>query len=205
MIAIEKAWRQPYMGDIHTALREHLQQNIKNANWPNVHTFDIVQSSWTGKSRMIDELAKECLIIPISLGSSGRYPDLKPCILLVFAFPCNIADYSHTTSACYPPVDSGIFEHLTQGSDGPDQVTRRCGTFIQALLDHMRVVLGRDFLQELASNNFSQLCHSFHERMQEGMQYGKHGSYRTAFYRDALALDAESSWVSHSRRPLACH
>jgi hypothetical protein len=68
--ATMKAWGQQYIGEAHECLYEvmHKHQENKTAYG---RFLSIVQSSGTGKSRMVDELSKEHLVVPINLRPIG--------------------------------------------------------------------------------------------------------------------------------------
>jgi hypothetical protein len=69
--ATEEAWTQPYIGGAHTCLYEVMEalQKRKEAYG---RFLSVVQSSGTGKSRMVDELSKQHLVIPINLRPDGE-------------------------------------------------------------------------------------------------------------------------------------
>lgn len=83
VIAIKMSWLQPHKGHAHADFRRHIEQGWRSGGGV-IHDFDIVQSRWVGTSRMVDELAKECLVIPISLGCDTLQS--KPRIVIVFFF-----------------------------------------------------------------------------------------------------------------------
>jgi hypothetical protein len=69
--ATEKAWRAPFSGNAHQRLYDTMQRQWKSRDALYARYLAIVQSSGTGKSRMIDELSKEHLVIPINLRVAG--------------------------------------------------------------------------------------------------------------------------------------
>ncbi|KAH9830318.1 uncharacterized protein C8Q71DRAFT_851321 [Rhodofomes roseus] len=165
-LAVQKAWVQPYVGQAPMALVGHLRSYSWWSNRPTVHDFSIVQSSGTGKSRMIDELAKDRLVIPISMGS-GMGPQ----------------DYG---TPPYPPPDFGVINRFI-GFESASSLASHCSAFVQALFEHTLVALQRDFAEE-ASCGFVSLCSAFRSRMQEGMKWGDHGQYRKDFFREVFSV-----------------
>ena len=66
---IMAAWQTPYIGT--TDVLERVLQSYRQHTWER-YTLCVpfTQSSGTGKSRMIDELAKKKFCLPISFGNS---------------------------------------------------------------------------------------------------------------------------------------
>lgn len=64
-LAVENAWKIRYEGDSHEVLYENINGFIRDKAHSN--SVAIVQSSGTGKSRMIDEMAKLVYTIPFNL------------------------------------------------------------------------------------------------------------------------------------------
>ena len=69
-LATESAWTTQYRGEAPTVLWTQIKAAMKQPN-RYARYLEIVQSSGTGKSRMIEELSKTHLVIPINL----RGPD----------------------------------------------------------------------------------------------------------------------------------
>ncbi len=65
-LAIENAWTTQYLGDAPEVLWTRIKKAMKQANLYAKY-LAIVQSSGTGKSRMIEELSKKHLVIPVNL------------------------------------------------------------------------------------------------------------------------------------------
>lgn len=64
--ATVRAWDGPYMGTAHDCLYNAMHKHQKNETAYG-RILSIVQSSGTGKSRMVDELSKKHLVVPINL------------------------------------------------------------------------------------------------------------------------------------------
>ncbi|KAF9505309.1 hypothetical protein BS47DRAFT_1385996 [Hydnum rufescens UP504] len=81
--ATHNAWSAPYIGSSHRVLWEKIMEiktrRLGGWGWYS-YVLPVTQSSGTGKSRMIDELSKEHLVIPIVLRDSDGYPppDIAP-------------------------------------------------------------------------------------------------------------------------------
>ncbi|KAF9510403.1 hypothetical protein BS47DRAFT_1348098 [Hydnum rufescens UP504] len=80
--ATHNAWSVPYIGSSHRVLWQKIREIKMRSleDWYS-HVLPITQSSGTGKSRMIDELSKEHLVIPIVLRDSDGMippPDIAP-------------------------------------------------------------------------------------------------------------------------------
>ena len=88
--AVTAAWQQSYMnpGDmLESVLEQYIALDTVDSHY--ARYVSITQSSGTGKSRMVDELARKVLCIPMSLGSDNG---LTSCPLPVILD----ADYSNT-------------------------------------------------------------------------------------------------------------
>ena len=73
---LRNAWKEPFRGEYHKVLLKKI--NAMYEPQPYKNTCAIVQSSGTGKSRMVDELAKLVFTLPINIrrseGISMTYP-----------------------------------------------------------------------------------------------------------------------------------
>lgn len=66
--AVRDAWASPYIGDAHTMLLENVRRLNENRRPSPYRTSVLVlQSSGTGKSRTVDELAKDIFVIPLNI------------------------------------------------------------------------------------------------------------------------------------------
>ncbi|QRV85662.1 hypothetical protein RhiJN_13680 [Ceratobasidium sp. AG-Ba] len=103
-----KAWNIPYIGEAARVLRSNLDQmNSERRADDYANYVPIVQSSGTGKSRAVDELAQQVFTIPFRLfvrqGDTG-----------------------------YPAADEGISKRLMDG-DTVEEVRQRQGIFFERL------------------------------------------------------------------------
>ena len=70
-IATELSWKKPYVGNAADALWHHIEEHHQNRDAEGgsvyAHYAAIVQSSGMGKSRTVDEMAKEHFVLPINV------------------------------------------------------------------------------------------------------------------------------------------
>ena len=69
MIETEHAWSRKYKGDAATVLLESIADFLNKERQPYARQTNIMNSSGTGKSRMVDELARRIITVPMSLRS----------------------------------------------------------------------------------------------------------------------------------------
>jgi hypothetical protein len=73
-LATLESWKEGYVGAAHKVLYNSISTQFQAGNRTYARYQAVVQSSGMGKSRMIDELSKDHLVIPINLrppGSTG--------------------------------------------------------------------------------------------------------------------------------------
>ena len=67
-LATEKSWEYPFQGNATRGLWEHIETHYNPSDYRvYAHYAAIVQSSGMGKSRTVDELAKDHFVIPLNL------------------------------------------------------------------------------------------------------------------------------------------
>lgn len=73
--ATEDSWNETYIGQAHVALKAHTMSHWHLDPYHNPYApyCAIIQSSGTGKSRMVDEFSKQNFVIPLNL----RHPEAK--------------------------------------------------------------------------------------------------------------------------------
>jgi hypothetical protein len=81
MIAIIRAWDAPFKGDAADLLLKTIPMYLEEGR--RLHA-NIVGSSGTGKSRMVDEVAKKIITVPICLRENGN----RGFTLLFSSFVC---------------------------------------------------------------------------------------------------------------------
>lgn len=67
-LAAMKSWNGDYAGPAAQVLIETIRSNMTLQKNPYAHFAAFTQSSGTGKSRAVDELAKEVFCIPVTFG-----------------------------------------------------------------------------------------------------------------------------------------
>lgn len=126
---------------------------------------------------MVDELAKQCLVIPVNLSTGNASQDYR--------------------TPPYPPPDTRVmnwFIRYRTAASVPDC----CLAFVQALLEHTLAALQKDFVAE-ADSSFLCLCSAFRDRMQEGLRWGVQGPYRKTFYNDVINTARELYLAGYER------
>ncbi|KAI0065794.1 hypothetical protein BV25DRAFT_1988884 [Artomyces pyxidatus] len=167
--AIKNAWNAPFKGNAASALLDVFNKYMKLpvVYWNNISAryLTIVQSSGTGKSRVIDEISKTTLVIPINLrGGRGSDDDIMR----------------------YPPAD--LYWEFSLNLDTQRvQVATRTYAFLASLF---KITLLR--LTELADKCLPQtvdinsrrtaLANKFRTYMAEGSDFSGPGYYRSAFH-----------------------
>lgn len=68
--AIDDTWNREYIGDCHKLLLKNINDLDRGLFYSN--TTSIIQSSGTGKSRMVDEQAKLVFTIPFNVGTKHK-------------------------------------------------------------------------------------------------------------------------------------
>ncbi|KAI9455312.1 hypothetical protein HD554DRAFT_2317739 [Boletus coccyginus] len=159
--ATEKAWSVHYVGDVATVLRNHIKNALLGSCDDDNRVLyaqytAIIQSSGMGKSRAVDEMAKDELVIPMVL---------RP-----------------ESSTGYPPADHSVRRYLTDSSPG---VFRRVLAFLHAFFVILaEVVEGTEAPPEgLAPlNKLKPFAGQFREYMNHNMTMTCHGDFRVRFY-----------------------
>ncbi|KAF9490348.1 hypothetical protein BDN71DRAFT_1400269, partial [Pleurotus eryngii] len=164
------SWGQKYYGSACTALWKYICYNFRpNPETPLTNELDntptdsfyahyavLFQSSGTGKSRLVDELAKKIFLIPICL-----------------------RDVS--TGTRYPPADVDVRTYLTDRNTRIATYAR-CWAFMQALFRHTATVLKQDEFETL---DYSETVALFRVKMTESMKK-VHNVYCQNFFREIV-------------------
>jgi hypothetical protein len=139
------------------------------------HFSAIVQSSGMGKSRTVDELAKDFFVIPLNLRvatSTGGCDFYSRYIRLCL-----------DPSSGYPPADHSVREYLH--SPGSKDVTYdRVCAFLEALFSYTAIKL-RD-LDGLTS--YVELAKKFRLCMTKGQRMAGHNKFREDFYSHVIEM-----------------
>ncbi|KAI0260882.1 hypothetical protein BC834DRAFT_898710 [Gloeopeniophorella convolvens] len=167
----EEAWKVPYKGNGAVVFQHHLRRcNNPKSMQPYARVTVIVQSSGMGKSRMVDEVSKALLTIPINLGSgSTGYPPPDTALRDWLCNPTGIKDASPSKSQT--------------------NAAARCHAFLasllRALLSHLEDLLGGP--NWVGRTDFGYIAFRFREKMIEDQSFVGHGSYRKKFYEKVVS------------------
>ncbi|KAI0773477.1 hypothetical protein C8Q74DRAFT_1217582 [Fomes fomentarius] len=168
-----KSWRTPFRGSTDTfraALKQRMQQGRQYARYA-----WYTQSSGTGKSRMIDELAKTVFCIPVNLNPDAFPPMDKVAVRWLMQTPSH-SDYTLGVEAFLYAVFSTTREFL-------EERVVESGIELDALESPQRV---------------ARLAELFRTKMSENMQLEEHGQYRQSFY-NAVDEKAEKFREEHRK------
>ncbi|KAF8637023.1 hypothetical protein AX17_003092 [Amanita inopinata Kibby_2008] len=164
-IATIDSWEYDYIGTAHQCLYQVMTSYCRDNSKRTYGRFlSVVQSSGTGKSRMIDELSKEHIVIPINL----RGP----------------------RSTGFPPGDMNVSEYiLGPSSEGQTQI--RYQSFLTALFEVTATYL-KEIDEHLSTVASEEECQAmpFAEKlrllMTTGETYHTPGSLRQEFYTEVI-------------------
>ncbi|KAJ6611190.1 hypothetical protein B0H10DRAFT_373958 [Mycena sp. CBHHK59/15] len=118
--ALESAWRTPYIGDCHDALLNTLKAMKMTGKPRNYHgTVTILQSSCTGKSRLLDEVAKKLFTLPLNLRM----------------------DKDAKEGLAYPPADAAVRNLLIKDEDTYHALTLRFYRFFELIFSSAATAL----------------------------------------------------------------
>ncbi|KDQ06114.1 hypothetical protein BOTBODRAFT_181892 [Botryobasidium botryosum FD-172 SS1] len=141
MGATEKAWKYPFQGSAHKALLKRLRHLEKTWSKELNHYakfVPLIQSSGTGKSRLLDEMAKEAYVIPLNIRDSREKG--------------------------YPLADPGVLNFLTT-ADNASECEAKIWTFLRCLLDqaaNVAIGLGEHLNPETLRAHFLEHRASFY-------------------------------------------
>ena len=71
ILAAKRAWISPFRGNAHIVLLETIADLLDQNRYPYARLTNIMNSSGTGKSRMVDELGKTIITVTMCLRSKG--------------------------------------------------------------------------------------------------------------------------------------
>ncbi|THH12410.1 hypothetical protein EW146_g7725 [Bondarzewia mesenterica] len=116
LTTVRNAWDAPYELDYHVLLLETVNDmKINGRDFDYSNTVTILQSSGTGKSRMVDEQAA-----------------------LVFTIPFNLRAQRETEVLAFPPPDDSVRDHLVKPCDTYDAVRVHYFVFFSRLFTTVR-------------------------------------------------------------------
>ncbi|KAH9953569.1 hypothetical protein BC827DRAFT_1379867 [Russula dissimulans] len=172
--ATVQAWTSTFKGNAATVLLLTISDYLGKKEKIYSNHSNIVNSSGTGKSRMVDELAMQVITIPMCLREDGTQG--------------------------FPPPDHHLRSWLISIADPMDQaqVAKKLHCFITALLMVTRTRLEEIIKETMSPSNLSQkdvvlgrqmeLARTFRERMTKGQSFEASNDYRKTFYRDVISL-----------------
>ncbi|TFK93135.1 hypothetical protein K466DRAFT_538427 [Polyporus arcularius HHB13444] len=154
-----EAWATPFIGKSHDVLLLNLQRMYKHSLQASVDTSkhlshtSIIQSSGSGKSRMVDEVSK-----------------------LMFAIPFNIRKPEDSKVGAWPLPDDAIRELLVRLGTASDEARMTCGflSFFQGVFGEIAHTVEREFKQP---------CRSREEFASSWHAYLSSGNHRSELYR----------------------
>ncbi|KAF8573314.1 hypothetical protein K439DRAFT_1625165 [Ramaria rubella] len=139
------AWQGSYRGSMHRLLYNNINNMIRTAPYSN--SVSIVQSSGTGKSRMVHEQSN-----------------------LVFTVPFNLREESDNRDLSYPFPDSNVRVHLAKHipSDNVDNVKAYYLVFLRHLFEEVLRELVALYTQKDTAASYEALATSWNVHLQGG-------------------------------------
>ncbi|KAL0946391.1 hypothetical protein HGRIS_012620 [Hohenbuehelia grisea] len=170
--AAEKSWRQPFIGDAHVALWNYIVQIFMLAN-VYVNYLTILNSSGCGKTRVIDEISKIHLVIPMCLRAVGTNG--------------------------YPPPDGQVGQFLLESRTRAD-TNRHYLAFFHALFLRLIDIFQSEEFRDLP---YVEVAAKFRLCMTESMTMLRHNDFRETFYNDVIAKAWQTAGkISHESHAL---
>jgi len=184
-LATQNAWTATYRGEAPRALWSRIKRATQLEHRYTQY-LAIIQSSGTGKSRMIDELSKEHLVIPLNLRGS------RETGLSFYVLSCS--GLIHALEG-YPPPDAEARGYLTV-DDNPRRSRVRAAAFLRAVFQvALESVI--EIKKSLKMDAFAraQIALSFSRLMSEGMTSDSHGAFRQQFYHQVFSRARQVCWL----------
>jgi len=213
-IATEVAWERKYNGFATDLLLETISTYLTHAPYGYAKCSAIVNSSGTGKSRMVDELSKKIITVPMCLrGVYSQGTALFGSSQFSMLICYNIAGY--------PPPDDSLRDWLILGREDQLSVRLRLHAFIHSLLTvtlkHLESfddAMSSESSPNCPLNNVDQfaigssfsgsddkmermekLAIAFHDHMTEGQRFQNTCLYRKVFYEEVMERAKGVSFV----------
>ncbi|KAF8492187.1 hypothetical protein F5888DRAFT_1619276, partial [Russula emetica] len=161
--ATERAWQRAFKGEAAAVLLQSISSYLDKKRDAYSRQATIVNSSGTGKSRMVDQLALKIITVPMCLR------------------PDSSTGYPRPDSTLRSWLLSGEISDITLGT-----IRKRLHGFVYALLTVTRTTLE-------SIDNETKLASVFRERMTEGQSYRGPNAYREGFYKRVTQLADEVS------------
>lgn len=175
---VEKAWVAPYYGETVNLLKTAIDNmNASRGNCDYTNFIPIIQSSGTGKSRAVDELAKQIFTIPLNLSLPGDQDGMFPGEIGLTIININkLSDF--------PVGDEGLLDLLNVGSCKPPV---RAYTLYDIFFKHLFNEVEGALRKLPQQNSQSELALVFHSHLELHRQ----GIYRTVTKRVRPKFDYE--------------
>jgi hypothetical protein len=189
------SWSHPYQGNVAELLYDYMNKQASAKLYARI--LPIVQSSGMGKSRMIDQLAKARLVLPLNLRKGYQGKDLFHFLVLNFIQCAWIG---------YPAPDGEVREWLSKPDNTKYECRIRFTAFLTAIFENTTEVLldiddrtaneisaSKDLAineQEAALKEYagcSTLPQKFRFFMSVGQKFKTQGELRRNFYSRVLA------------------
>ncbi|KAM6501265.1 hypothetical protein JOM56_004279 [Amanita muscaria] len=163
--ATEKAWNQKYVGSEADCLYDTIKGHCTRGD-PVVYAryASIIQSSGMGKSRMIDELSKKHLVLPVNLRPSS--------------------------DKGFPAADVEVRDFLTVDETEKDKIYRRSHAFLIALftitIGYLQNIDQHITDEQRRERNPQTIAEKFRLLMTAGQTFERQGGKRCGFYSDVV-------------------
>ncbi|VDC02248.1 unnamed protein product [Peniophora sp. CBMAI 1063] len=163
------SWDHPFQGSAHKALWRHISKYATMNKSYYSPCCSIVQSSGTGKSRCIDELSKEQLVVPMNL----RHPE----------------------AGGFPAPDEQLYDYFTTEHLTANDSVIHINAFLCALFTELQAEIESEYQSDRDSGG---LALWLHELMTEGQTFSSQGPRRVAFYNKVVeqAEHLKKHWPS---------
>ena len=134
-VDVQKAWRTEYRGGYPRLLLNNIRNMSKH--WQPVQPYAkqvaIIQSSGTGKSRLVHELSKLIFTIPFNLRLADESPGTSDVCILSFRFHLNLP----IIEFAFPKPDDAIRDYL----NGENMTEKEYSRFFHAVFQTIGSVL----------------------------------------------------------------
>ncbi|TFY74196.1 hypothetical protein EWM64_g9816 [Hericium alpestre] len=183
MRATVQSWKINYQGSTTAVLMNTIRDYLRAQNHY-ARYFAFVQSSGTGKSRIVDELAKTLISTPVNLAAKTFPPgDRQVRVWLgLDSYEQSDRDASSLRLHAY------LYAVLTTTLVNLKEIAR--SENISTLTD--------DALDDIVKRRSHELATSFHDHMAKDMTFESHGPFRDGFYKSVLGL--ANKFVSKAKR-----
>jgi hypothetical protein len=187
MTETEHAWSRKYKGDAATVLLKSIADFLNKEREPYARQTNIMNSSGTGKSRMVDELARRIITVPMCL---RPYEDQG--MHSVHPFPSRRAYRLFLTG--FPPADATLRSWVYPGGSSTQAAAqKRLQGFMYGLLIVTRITLEaiesemKDGMTETGTEegvikHQEDLAAAFRDKMTVGQTFDRSNVYRKRFY-----------------------